>query len=106
MRADSFARTFAANQPTSSSGKMSNVSDGHICDGNRGHNAQDCPASILAVLERVLRDQHRIKVNVDYAITHKYNQYHLLCNTVWVDAISTEADRLGIHHFSTVHTYS
>ena len=64
------------------------------------------PTNLLDQLSERLYSEHRIKRGTDYAITFKYNNYHLLCNTVWVPAIQAEADRLGIHHFSTVHTYA
>jgi hypothetical protein len=52
-----------------------------------------------------LRDQCRLKLNCDYAITLKYGEYHLLTNEVFKETICEYAEMIGIE-FSTIHIYS
>lgn len=58
----------------------------------------------LEQLKFALRSDHRVKENVDYAIVFKYDKYHLVCGTVWLDAIVALAEHYDIR-FATVHTY-
>ena len=55
-------------------------------------------------LNELLREQ-RLKVNCDYAITYKYNEYHLLCHEVFEERIKEVAKTLDIE-FKTIHTYA
>ena len=57
----------------------------------------------LEALKRGLASQ-RIKHGCDYAITHKYDEYHLVCHAVWTDTIKNMAFQLGII-FNSINTY-
>lgn len=47
-----------------------------------------------------MRDEHRLKVNVDYAISLKYGEAHLVCATVFFFELAD-----GGIEFATIHTY-
>lgn len=47
-----------------------------------------------------MRDEHRLKVNVDYAIALKYGDAHLVCSLVYFDLLAA-----GGISFATVNTY-
>lgn len=47
-----------------------------------------------------MRDEHRLKVNVDYAIALKYGEAHLVCATVFFPELAE-----GGIEFATIHTY-
>lgn len=47
-----------------------------------------------------MREEHRLKVNVDYAITLKYGEAHLMCAAVFFPELAE-----GGIEFATVHTY-
>lgn len=47
-----------------------------------------------------MREEHRLKVNVDYAIALKYGQAHLVCCWVFFDTLAA-----GGLPFASVHTY-
>lgn len=55
----------------------------------------------LAVLVAQLRDEHRIKRNVDYAIQQKYGSSYLLCTDVFLPTILRAAEAIGLT-FATV----
>jgi hypothetical protein len=52
-----------------------------------------------------LRARCRLKLNVDYAITCKYSEYHLLCCNVFLETIMEISAKHGIT-FATTHTYA
>jgi hypothetical protein len=43
-----------------------------------------------------LREEFRLKLNVDYSYTKKYNELHILCNKVYADTIREEAFKFSI----------
>ncbi len=47
---------------------------------------------------------NRIKCGVDYALTYKYDQLHVLCHRVWVETITEAATRHGLT-ITAWHTY-
>ena len=71
-----------------------------ICNGS---GVEPLIETSLETLKRSLANQ-RIKYGCDYAITHKYEEYHLLCHAVWTDTIKKIAQSLGIS-FNSTSTY-
>ena len=51
-----------------------------------------------------MRDQHRLKLGCDYAITSEYGELHLLCAKVFAENLVEQALAFGIT-FTTIHTY-
>lgn len=47
-----------------------------------------------------MRDEYRLKVNVDYAIALKYGEAHLVCSSVFFPDLAD-----GGIEFTTIHTY-
>ena len=47
----------------------------------------------------------RIKLNVDWAYTRKYNEVHILCHSVYVKHIKEVAEKLKIN-IKEFHTYT
>jgi len=54
--------------------------------------------------ENALREEWRLKRNVDYAFTYKYGNIHLLCCDVFKETICEEAKKHGFT-FDSVATY-
>lgn len=54
----------------------------------------------VEAFNKKMRDEHRLKVNVDYAITLKYGDAHLMCASVFFPDLAE-----GGIEFATVHTY-
>lgn len=50
----------------------------------------------LEKLVEVLRDNHRIKIGIDYAYTIKYNELHIVCDKYYIRCIQDEADNCGV----------
>jgi len=44
----------------------------------------------------MLRDEHRIKPNVDYAVAHKFGELRIYCNELFRDTIVATARERGI----------
>jgi hypothetical protein len=59
--------------------------------------------NIDAMIQK-LREDHRIKINCDYAFTIKYGEIHLLCHHTFLDSIKEVAENCGVT-FTTIHTY-
>lgn len=51
-----------------------------------------------------LRDEFRLKLNVDYAMTRKYDELHILCDMVYAETINEVAEKRGIK-IDSLHTY-
>ncbi len=58
----------------------------------------------MAEFIRAMREEHRLKLNVDYSYTIKYEELRILCAEVFKEAITEYADRFGIKIVS-FHTY-
>ena len=54
----------------------------------------------IADFNRKMRDEYRLKVNVDYAIALKYGEAHLVCSAVFFPELAE-----GGIEFATLHTY-
>lgn len=53
---------------------------------------------------KLLRADWRLKENVDYAITVKYGQVHVLCNAVFEDSIRQAFRQIQVE-ICSLHTY-
>ena len=62
------------------------------------------PGTSLSLMVYNLREDHRIKLGTDYAVTQKYKEIHLLCAEVFLPTILEEAERTCVT-FKTTHTY-
>lgn len=51
-----------------------------------------------------LREEQRLKLNVDYACTCKFSILRILCPEVFKETILEYADRFGIK-ITSIHTY-
>ena len=51
-----------------------------------------------------LREEYRLKLNIDYAMTKKYGELHILCAKVYEETIREMSDKLGIK-ITSLHTY-
>jgi hypothetical protein len=51
-----------------------------------------------------LRDERRIKRDVDYAMMVKRGEIHILCDKSWMDDILEAADKFGLWRIMTVQT--
>ncbi len=51
-----------------------------------------------------LREEYRLKLNIDYAMTRKYGELHILCNKVYEESIREVSEKLGIK-ITSLHTY-
>jgi hypothetical protein len=59
--------------------------------------------TILEKFDSKLADE-RIKKNVDYSYTYKYNELHIICHEAYNKSIIEMAERLGIK-IATIHLY-
>ena len=51
-----------------------------------------------------LRDEFRLKLNVDYAMTRKYGELHILCAKAFAGNIKEVAEKRSIK-IDSLHTY-
>ena len=51
-----------------------------------------------------LRDEFRLKLNIDYAMTQKFGELHILCDKVYEVTIAEVAEQKGIK-IDSLHTY-
>lgn len=52
--------------------------------------------STLEVFAVHLRNDFRLKLNLDWSYTFKYDKLHVLCDAVYQERIQEEADKFGI----------
>lgn len=43
-----------------------------------------------------LRNEFRLKLNVDYSYTYKYNKLYIMCDEVFRERIEEEAGKFGV----------
>jgi hypothetical protein len=51
---------------------------------------------MIEQLKEILREDHRLKHGVDYALMHKYERTHVLCHPVWENIIQEVAQQLNL----------
>lgn len=52
--------------------------------------------NIMDALKEDLRDNHRLKFNVDYSWTVKYGEIRIMCHNLFKDTISEVAKHHGV----------
>jgi len=62
------------------------------------------PETGFSTFHKDLRDNHRIKLNCDYAIAFKYGAAHLLACEIYLETIQKVATMHKVN-FVSVHTY-
>ena len=58
--------------------------------------ARLCNVESFATAVDELRDEHRIKRNVDFAVLHKYGKTQVMCHAIWYPTIKDVFNRHGI----------
>jgi len=56
-------------------------------------------------LARMLRENHRLKQNIDYCWLYKYDELHILCHAVYKDVILEMARKQQVP-VKTIQTFS
>lgn len=51
-----------------------------------------------------LREEYRLKLNTDYAMTCKYGEVHILCDKVFAETIQEVSIKHGVK-ITSLHTY-